>query len=69
MPSKKDSGLGKLLTGGFEVAAGIGLGYFIGSYLDRKTGHSPWGVVVGVLIGCAAGMYLMIREVIKMNKD
>jgi ATP synthase protein I len=54
---------------GFEVAAGMGLGYVVGSFIDRHAGTSPWGLVVCLLVGCAAGMYLMIKDVIRMNKD
>ncbi len=59
----------RFLGGGFEIAAGIGLGYFVGMYFDRKFSTAPWGLLIGVLFGCVVGMYLMIKEVIKMNKD
>jgi F0F1-type ATP synthase assembly protein I len=69
MAEKQDGNWAKFLGVGFEVAAGVGLGYFIGSYIDRKFGSAPWGLLIGVLFGAAAGMYLLISEVIKMNKE
>ena len=57
------------LTSGFEVVIGIGLGCVVGTFIDRKLGSSPWGLLVGLLLGCAAGMYLLIKEAMKGNKD
>ena len=41
----------------------IVLGYFLGSYLDRKLGTSPWLVVTGVFVGTAAGFVELFRTV------
>jgi F0F1-type ATP synthase assembly protein I len=60
---------GKFLGLGLEVAVGVGLGYLAGSWLDRKYNWTPWGVTVGSLVGLAAGMYLLLKEAIRMNKD
>ena len=38
-------------------------GYLLGSYLDRKLGTSPWLVMVGVLLGTAAGFVGLFRTV------
>jgi ATP synthase protein I len=62
-----DSNLG--LTQGFEIAAGIGLGVVIGMWWDKHHGSSPWGLLIGLLIGCAAGTYLLIKESMRANKD
>jgi F0F1-type ATP synthase assembly protein I len=51
------------------MAVGVTLGYAVGWWLDRKFGWSPWGVTVGSLLGVAAGMYLLIKEALRMNKD
>jgi ATP synthase protein I len=69
MAGDNENDWGKGLTLGFEVAAGSGLGALIGAWWDRHHGSSPWGVLIGLLIGCAAGMYLLIKDVSKMNKD
>jgi F0F1-type ATP synthase assembly protein I len=60
---------GQFLTLGFETAAGVALGYFVGHWLDRKYGWEPWGTLVGAMLGMAAGMYLLIKEALRMNKD
>jgi len=64
-----NSNWGKYLGMGFEVAVGVGLGYIVGNWLDKKYGWSPWGVLAGTMLGIAAGMYLMIKEALRMNKD
>jgi F0F1-type ATP synthase assembly protein I len=63
-----DSG-GPNLSQGFEIAAGIGLGVVIGMWWDRRHGSSPWGLLVGMLLGCAAGTYLLIKETMRSDKD
>lgn len=50
------------LSHGLEVAIGVGLGYFAGNWIDHRFGTKPWGMVVCVLLGCAAGMYQLIKE-------
>jgi hypothetical protein len=57
------------LTQGFEIAAGIGLGVVIGMWWDKHHGSAPWGLLIGLLIGCAAGTYLLIKESMRANKD
>ena len=60
---------GQFLTLGFETAVGVALGYFVGHWLDTKYGWDPWGTLVGAMLGMAAGMYLLIKEALRMNKD
>jgi ATP synthase protein I len=55
--------LGELLAVGTVLVACIVLGYFLGNYLDRRLGTSPWMVVVGVLLGTAAGFVQLFRTV------
>ena len=54
---------------GLQVAVGVAVGYFVGRWLDRRYGWSPNGVIVGPMIGLAGGLYLLIRESIRINKD
>jgi F0F1-type ATP synthase assembly protein I len=54
---------------GFEMAAGVGLGLIIGLWLDKKFGWSPWGTVVCTTLGLIAGMYLLIRDGMRSNRD
>jgi len=64
-----NDGGGPNLAQGFEIAAGIGLGVLIGMWWDRHHGSSPWGLLIGLLFGCAAGTYLLIKETMRANKD
>jgi hypothetical protein len=69
MASDPDPSWGRFAGIGLQVAAGAGLGALVGMWLDRKYGWAPWGVTVGVMIGVVAGLYLLIKDAIKMNKD
>ena len=40
--------------------------YKVGQYLDRQMGTS-WAAVVGLIIGCAAGMYETYREGLRIE--
>jgi F0F1-type ATP synthase assembly protein I len=69
-PGKTDPGFsGPGMTQGFEIAAGIGLGVLLGMWWDKHHGSAPWGLLIGLLIGCAAGTYLLIKESMRANKD
>jgi F0F1-type ATP synthase assembly protein I len=68
MPDNNEPNLGRYLGMGLEVAVGVGLGSLVGWWLDKRYQWS-WGMVIGAMIGLAAGLYLLIREAIRMNKD
>lgn len=38
-----------------------GFGY-LGWWLDQRRGWEPWGLLLGLFVGTAAGLYRMIRE-------
>lgn len=69
MPSKDDPGPGRFLTSGLEVAAGVGLGLAVGNWIDRHFHCDPWGVILGLVVGFAAGVYLLIKDALKSNKN
>jgi len=69
-PSQQDDGnWGRYLGIGLEIAVGVAVGYFVGSWLDRRNGWHGTGTLVGVMIGLAAGMYLLIKDAVRINKD
>ncbi len=68
MAADKNSGWGQALAMGFETAVGVALGYFIGHWLDKKFGWTPWGAFIGAMLGLIAGAYLLIKEVNRMDK-
>jgi ATP synthase protein I len=52
-----------LMTVGTTLVSCLVLGFFAGSYLDRKLGTSPWLTVVGVMLGTTAGFVGLFRTV------
>ncbi len=68
MPDDDRGSAARGLAHGLEVAVGVGLGYFIGNWADQRFGIKPWGLFIGVMLGCAAGMYLLIKEGIGPGK-
>jgi F0F1-type ATP synthase assembly protein I len=64
-----DVNWGHFLGVGLQMLVGALLGYFIGNWLDRRYGWEPWGVLIGVMLGVAAGMYLLIKDAIRINRD
>jgi F0F1-type ATP synthase assembly protein I len=50
------SGVGLELAG---AVAGLSL---IGYWIDRRFGTKPWGILGGVFIGLAGGLYNLVRE-------
>jgi hypothetical protein len=60
---------GKYLGIGLEMAIGVTLGYFVGNWVDQRYHWNGYGVLGGVALGLAAGMYLLIKDAIAMNKD
>ena len=66
---QRDPNWGQFLGLGLQMAVGVGLGVLIGGWLDRHYGWQPWGTTVGALLGLAGGMYLLIKEALRANKD
>ena len=70
MPKKDDGPApGALATIGLQVAIGVGVGYAVGWWLDNRYGWAPKGVIIGSMLGLAGGLYLLIKEAIRINKD
>ena len=56
------------LAYGLQILVGVGLGYLVGRWRDSRYGWSN-GVVIGSLVGLAGGLYLLIKDAIRINKD
>jgi ATP synthase protein I len=61
-PSTNTSGLAQGLRLSTELVAGVIVGAGIGWVLDRWLGISPWGFIVFLLLGFAAGMLNLMRS-------
>jgi F0F1-type ATP synthase assembly protein I len=48
---------------GLQMLAVIGLGTWLGIWLDGRFGSSPWGTIVLMLVSVFAAMYQVIRSV------
>lgn len=46
---------------GFQLAATVVGGLFLGSWLDKKLGTLPWLTITGLVIGSIGGFYNLIR--------
>jgi ATP synthase protein I len=57
------SGLARGLRLSTELVAGVLVGAVIGWALDHWLGISPWGLIVFLLLGFAAGVRNVVRAV------
>lgn len=52
----------------FQLAIPIGLGVWLGGYLDEKWKmETPWMTVIFSLLGVFIGLYLVLSELSKLN--
>ena len=56
------SGIGQALKVGSEFVAGVIVGFVIGYTIDRLFGTAPWGMIVFLLLGFAAGTLNVLRS-------
>lgn len=61
-------GWGNGFTYGLEIAVGIGLGCLVGYWWDSRHHTAPWGMLIGILLGFVAGMYMLLKDVNRMNR-
>ncbi|MET3926437.1 AtpZ/AtpI family protein [Devosia sp. 2618] len=65
--SPEMSGLGRGMRIGTEFIAAILVGAVIGYLIDLGLGTSPWGLLIMLLVGFAAGILNVTRVVAQMN--
>ena len=57
------SGMGMAFSISPHMVAGVGVGAFVGYWLDQWLGTSPWLLIVFFFLGSAAGMLNVYRVV------
>jgi ATP synthase protein I len=55
---------GEVLGVGLQFAGSIVLFLFVGRWLDGRLGTEPWLMILGVMIGAAAGFFSMYRQLV-----
>ena len=56
-------------TLGLEFAVAVALGVAAGYFADQKWKLSPWCMIGGVFAGFALGMYIVVKEAKRMEKE
>jgi ATP synthase protein I len=60
--------VGPYLGIGFQLAATVALMFFIGRWLDGKTGNDPLFTLIFAFLGIGIGLYNFIKTVIDFSK-
>ena len=60
---------GQASSVGLVFVAATFIGYFFGSWLDRRFGTEPWLMLVFTLLGIVAGFVEMIKIAQQLSKD
>ncbi len=69
-PKSSSADLVRFLSLGTELLAGVLVGTLLGWAFNRLTGYQgPWAMMVGVLIGAAAGFLNLYRAVTESEKE
>ena len=66
VPTTKRSG--EAAKAAIDFASATAVGIVLGYALDVWQNTSPWGLLMGLFIGCAAGLKLMLQEVARQDK-
>ena len=54
---------------GIQFAASILLFLWLGQWVDRKLGSTPWGLVAGVFTGAGGAFFLMYRRLMAAQRE
>jgi F0F1-type ATP synthase assembly protein I len=55
-------------TVGIQLVISVVLGSYAGSWGDKKLGTDPWLMILGIVLGTAAGFYNLFRLVSKKEQ-
>ena len=59
----------KLGGTGIELAAAVGGFALVGYWVDRHYGSSPWGLLLGALLGLVGGFYNLIKASLSASRE
>lgn len=54
---------------GLELAGAVGLMALIGYGIDRWQDTAPWGLVIMASLGIVGGLYNLVKDAIRSNRD
>lgn len=63
-PRTQASQAGAMMGGGLQFAGAILIFLFAGRWLDQRLGTEPWLLLLGVLVGAAAGFYSLYHQLV-----
>ena len=66
--AKDDGGDNNAINLGLYPAAGVLVGLGAGYWLGSKFGWGVWGPVGGAAVGMTAGLYLLLKEGMRIGK-
>lgn len=53
---------------GLQLALTLVVFMFLGLWLDKRLGSSPWFLIIGVVIGAVGGFYSLYRRLMTANR-
>lgn len=66
---KRSGSEGSMAGLGIQFVITVMVFLFLGQWLDRRLGTTPWLLLLGVLLGAALGMWNMVRAARQAEKD
>jgi F0F1-type ATP synthase assembly protein I len=54
---------------GLEMGVAVAIGAFGGWWLDDRYGWTPWGLIIGTLVGVGAGIKALMRVVRDVQRE
>ncbi len=69
MPIRNLVKYGEFIALGIHIAASMIIPVVIGIYVDKRWDLSPWGVIVGALLGFGSLISIVIKLAVKTGKS
>jgi F0F1-type ATP synthase assembly protein I len=57
------------LSMGFQMASAVVILFFAGRWVDGEWGTTPFGQLIGVLVGCTGGLIKFFRATEEFNRQ